>query len=70
MVPENSVIFWLTVDTLAFMTAFGISSVGFPSIRTCPCQGRYRPLITLDIVDFPLPDAPTNAMDSPLFSTK
>ena len=70
IVPENSVMFWLTVDTLAFTTSGGSSLSGTPSKSTSPPQGWYNPLMTLDTVDFPQPEGPTNATELPLFSRK
>ena len=49
---------WLTVAMLANFTSRGISWEGTPSNRTWPCQGRYSPLMSLDTVDFPQPEAP------------
>ena len=61
---------WLTVAMLANFTSRGISWEGTPSNRTWPCQGRYSPLMSLDTVDFPQPEAPTRAMELPQGSVK
>ena len=52
-------VIWKVRDTPSIEISYGIFAViSFPSNRTRPPLGRYIPLITLNIVDFPEPLGP------------